>query len=341
MFVCGLGYRGHCFLDKITDIMKFLKKVSVCGGMFMAMGLYANEIRIDEGYIKSHYSEIYYKKLFTDENKDAIPLLALHGGPGLTHDSLDTLAELALELPIIFYDQTGSGKSNNYDKSLVSWDLNFFLKDLENVIEYFNLKNIYLLGFSWGGTLALEYALKPNNAVKKLILASPFLSSDVWSKDAFELLEELGPQWKAFVLKHVQEGTTNDLEYQEMMNIFNRNYLYRLPEWTESMKYSVLHMNADVAESVFGTNDFIITGVLKNYDRFQEVKTIKVPLLMTCGRYDMARPSSLAQAMEGMSNGQLLILERSAHMAHIEERELYLEKIKEFLKEECQSSLSL
>lgn len=289
----------------------FLRKIiNIIGIMFMAINLLANDIRIEEGYIKTLYSEIYYKKLFTEKNKDDIPLLALHGGPGLTHDSLDTLAELALEFPIIFYDQTGSGKSNNYDKTKVSWDVNFFLNDLENVISYFNLKNIYLLGFSWGGTLALEYALSPDNAVRKLILASPFLSAEIWTKDSFELLEKLGPQWKELALNHIQEGTTNDMEYQKMMTLFNRNYLYRLPEWTESMKYTVAHMNPEISETLFGTNDFIINGILKSYDRFQEVKTIKVPLLMTCGQYDWARPDTLAQSIKGMSNGKLFILEK-------------------------------
>lgn len=338
-----LGDVGNYFLNRIAsilplfkilsinDIMKFCVKIAIYFGM-MFVSLTANEILIDEGYIKTQYGEIYYKKLFTDKNKNDIPLLTLHGGPGLTHDSLDTLAELALEMPIIFYDQIGAGKSNTYDRNQVYWDIDFFLSDLENVIEYFKLKSIYLFGFSWGGTLALEYALKPGNRVVKLILASPFLSSEIWTKDSFALLDELGPDMKELVLNHIEEGTTATKEYQEIMNLFNQNYLYRLPEWTESMKYTVQCMNTEISEAMFGTNDFILNGNLKNYDRFKEIQTIKVPLLFMCGHYDWARPSTLEEAMKGMNNAQLIIMEKSAHMAHIEEKELYLEKIKDFLK---------
>lgn len=301
--------------------------------MLFTITMKADEIQVNEGHIKTNYGEIYYKKLFTDKNKDHIPLLALHGGPGLTHEAIDTLSELATDFPVIFYDQIGSGKSKNYDRNNVSWDVAFFLKDLENVIEHFNLESVYLFGFSWGGTLALEYALKHGNVVNKLILASPFLSSEIWTKDSFALLEELGPNAKELALKHILDGTTNSTEYQEMINIYNRHYLYRLPEWTDSMKYSVEYMNTEVSEVLFGTNDFIVNGNLKNYNRFQEVQTIKIPLLLTCGRYDWSRPTTLAQSIEGMVNAQLFILEKSAHMAHVEEKDVYLEKIKSFLQD--------
>lgn len=309
--------------------MNRLLKIAICLGVFV-MKLTADEILIDEGLIKTNYGEIYYKKLFTNKNKDNIPLLALHGGPGLTHDSIDTLADLASELPVIFYDQTGSGKSNNYDKKQVVWDIDFFVRDLEKVIEYFKAESIYLLGFSWGGTLALEYALKPGNAVKKLILASPFLSSELWARDSFALLEELG--MKDLALKHIAEGTTNSEEYQRIMHLFNQNFMYRLPEWTEAMKYSFEFMNTEVAAALFGTNDFIVNGNLKNYNGFKEVKTIKVPLLVTCGHFDWSRPNTLAEAIKGLDNAELFVLEKSAHMPHIEEKDIYIEKVKSFLK---------
>lgn len=305
--------------------------IKICAGMMSIMGSHANEIQVSEGYIPTSYGSIYYKKFCTNNNKDNTPLLVLHGGPGLTHDALDTLSELALELPVIFYDQTGAGKSNNYDKSQVSWDINFFLKDLENVIEYFKFDSIYLLGFSWGGTLALEYALKPGNVIKKLILASPFLSNEHWTNDKQALLNELEPELKELILKHIQQGTTDSKEYQEAMLVFNNRYLYRLPEWTESMKYTMQCMNPEVHITMFGTEDFITTGNMKNYDRFNEIQTIKIPLLLTCGRYDQARPNTLANAIEGMDNAQLYIFEESAHLPHIEEKQLYLERIRHFI----------
>lgn len=312
--------------------MRFLiMGIIILTGALSAADLRVSEIRCDEGYIQTCYGQIYYKKLYTDKNKDNTPLLVLHGGSGLTHDSVDTVSVLASEFPIIFYDQTGAGKSANYDRSQVTWDVNFFLKDLENVVEYFKLESIYLLGYSWGGALALEYALKPGNLVKKLILASPFLSAEIWTKDSFALLEELGLELKELVLKHIQEGTTDAKEYRDAMDLFNKRYMYRLPEWTKSMKYTMECMNVEVHNAMFGDKDFIITGNMKNYDRFQDVQFIKLPLLVTCGRYDLSRPDSLARAIIAMKNAELSIFEESAHLPHIEESELYMETIRNFL----------
>lgn len=305
--------------------------IKIVVGTLSALNSHANEIQLNEGYIQTSYGSIYYKKVFTNNNKDHTPLLVLHGGPGLTHDALDTIAELASELPVIFYDQTGAGKSNNFDKNQVSWDINFFLKDLENVIEYFKFDSIYLLGFSWGGTLALEYALKPENIIKKLILASPFLSTELWTQDQQTLLNELEPELKNIIFKHIKQGTTNSHDYQKAIHVFNSRHLFRLPEWTESMLFTMQNMNPEIHQTMFGTDDFITTGNMENYDRFNEVKNIKIPLLLTCGRHDQARPNTLANAIEGMTNARLCIFEESAHLPHIEEKELYLEKIINFI----------
>jgi len=106
-----------------------------------------------------------------------IPLLLLHGGPGASHDYLEPLEPLSDERPVIFYDQLGCSNSDRPDDQSL-WTIERFVEELEQVRETLQLREVHILGQSWGTMLGVEYMLmKKPHGVTSLILSGPCLSA--------------------------------------------------------------------------------------------------------------------------------------------------------------------
>lgn len=271
------------------------------------------------------------KNFFSTENRDKTPLVVLHGGPGVPHDYLRNLTQLTANNPVVLYDQLGCGKSVVTGEHPELWVLPRFVEELEILINHLGTTCINLLGHSWGGTLATEYTLKNPHKIKKLILASPLLSTPLWIKDTRYLLEKLPPEISQIITKHEEEGTLDNQEYQDATHIFYKHYLCRMSEWPEDFKYSFSQLNLSVYHTMFGHSEFTVTGNLINYDRLNDLHLLKMPTLITCGRFDEARPESMQSIVKLLANGKLAIFENSAHIPHLEESEKYLKILSEFI----------
>ena len=135
-----------------------------------------------------------YYKTFGLRGGSKTPLIALHGGPGLTHDYLQVLSDLSDSQPIILYDQIGNGRSSHLkDKPASFWTIELFLEQLESLISYFHLNNYDVLGHSWGGMLASEFAITQPNGLKQLVLSNSPSSSELWGKSQTELISTFPP----------------------------------------------------------------------------------------------------------------------------------------------------
>src|SRR6202521_4592417 len=111
---------------------------------------------------------------------DAIPMLALHGGPGYPHDYLEPLEGLSRDRPVVFYDQLGCGKSDRpTDPAL--WKADRFVREVAQVRSALGLNEVHLLGQSWGGMLATDYVLAGAEGIRSLVLASAPLSIARWA----------------------------------------------------------------------------------------------------------------------------------------------------------------
>jgi pimeloyl-ACP methyl ester carboxylesterase len=120
-----------------------------------------------------------------------VPLLCLHGGPGMPSDALEPLAALALRgRPVVIYDQIGCGRSDRpRDRSL--WCPETFVQEVAGVRRSLGLKRVHLLGWSWGGMLALESMLRDPGGVVSLTLASAPASAPLWSAELGRLRDQL------------------------------------------------------------------------------------------------------------------------------------------------------
>jgi proline iminopeptidase len=287
-----------------------------------------NELRSQEGYVPVTGGRVWYRMVGSDS---AIPLLTLHGGPGFPHDYLEPLETLADERPVIFYDQLGCGKSDRSD-DVSLWHIARFVEEVSQIRQALQLDRVHLLGQSWGSTLATEYALTKPPGLASLILASPIISIPRWIEDQIRLLDALPCDTQAMIYRHEVLGSVESEEYQRAMQEYLKRHLCRLDPMPDAMQRASMGFAPVVAETLLGRGQFIMTGDLKSFDRTSLLREITAPTLFTCGRYDFCTPEATAWYHSMIPNSEMVIFEHSAHEAHLEETEHFLQVVREFLQ---------
>ncbi|MCI0433886.1 MAG: proline iminopeptidase-family hydrolase, partial [Gemmatimonadetes bacterium] len=232
--------------------------------------------------------------------------------------------------PVVFYDQLGCGKSARpEDPSL--WRAERFVRELARVREALGLDRVHLFGHSWGTMLAVDALLDGSRGVESLVLASPALSIPRWLSDAARLRLGLSQHVHAVLEAHEAAGTTSTTEYREACKVYYRKHLCRMDPWPEPMQRSHQGSSGDVYHTMWGPSEFHATGNLKDYDRSHRLGEIDVPALVTCGRHDEATPEASEWYCSLMPRAELEVFELSAHMAHLEEPDRYIERLRSFL----------
>lgn len=283
---------------------------------------------VQEGYLPVTGGLVWYKVVNPGTN---IPLLTLHGGPGSSHHYLEPLEHLADERPVIFYDQLGCGKSERPNDTFL-WQRKRFVEELSQIRKALKLEQVHLFGHSWGTMLAIDYALTKPDGLISLVLASPALSIPRWLKDMEQYKSSLPTKVQKILEKHEKNGTTDSDEYQETSMAFYQRHLCRLNPWPEPLERTLANEGTTVYNTMWGPAEFYITGNLLNYDCTPQLGEIDIPTLFTCGRYDEATPEATAWYQSLLPNSELAVFEQSAHMAHLEETERYLQTVRSFLQ---------
>jgi L-proline amide hydrolase len=289
---------------------------------------------VQEGFLPFRTFKVWYRSVGTQVG-GKLPVLCLHGGPGATHDYLEPLEELAATgRRIIFYDQLGGGNSDHpHDPAL--WSVDLFVDELIAVRNGLGLERLHLFGQSWGGMLGMEYALTQPQGLASLIVASSPASMIQWVEECNRLRGELPADVQATLLRHEQAGTTDSPAYQEAVMVFNRRYLCRLEPWPEPLmrSFNKMSRNPEVYHTMNGPSEFHVTGKFKNWDIINRLGEIRVPTLVTSGRYDEATPLVAETVHRGIPGSRWVVFEESSHSAHLEEKAHFLKVVAEFLDE--------
>ncbi len=272
-----------------------------------------------------------YKAWYREAGSGGIPLLVLHGGPGAPCDYLESLEGLTSERRrVIRYDQLGCGRSDKPAEAGL-WRVERFVEEVEAVRRGLGLERLHLLGHSWGGMLAIEYVLTARPPLDSLILASANSSASQWATEADRLRAGLALDVQAVLKKHEAAGATADPEYRAAVLEYYRRHLCRLDPWPDSVMRTFQTLAEEVYGTMWGPSEFYITGNLKDWDRTGRLSEIDVPTLITCGRHDEATPAIAATLRDGIPGSELVVFENSSHMAHEEEKELFLQTVAGFL----------
>ena len=249
------------------------------------------------------------------EEPGRLPLLCLHGGPGSAHDALEGFGELARQgRRVVFYDQLGGGVADRPDDPSL-WVVETFIDELENLRSELGLERLHLFGSSWGGMLALEYALRRPDGLASLVLNSTPTSAPRWAEEARRLTDELPP----------------GLAPKEAEEEFKRRHICRLDTEPEVLARGRAKFGTAVYEAMWGPNEYTVTGTLKDWDVIDRLGEIRVPTLVTSGRHDECTPALVEPLRTGIAGAEWVLFEESAHMAYLEEPERYLEVVGGFL----------
>lgn len=282
-----------------------------------------------EGYIPVTGGRVWYQIVGSG---DATPLLCLHGGPGIPHDYLETLADLSDERPVIFYDQLGCGNSERPDDTTL-WITERFVEELGQVRQALGLDKVHILGQSWGSMLLVDYVLTKPQGVASITLASPCTSIPMWLKDANRLRSQMPADVQEAMLRNEQCGTTDSAEYAWATNEYYKRHLCRLDPWPMAMERAMVKAGFPVYHTMWGPSEFNMTGGnLRYYDRTPRLYEIKMPTLWTCGRYDEATPESVTYYQSLLPGSELVVFENSSHTSHLEERDAYMKVMRDFMK---------
>jgi proline iminopeptidase len=243
---------------------------------------------------------------------------------------LNPLAKLADERPVVFYDQLGAGRSDKpTDVSL--WRVERFVEELGRLRAALGLEQVHILGHSWGTMLAADYMLTNPLGVRSLIMASPALSVSRWLQDAETLKRTLPESVQAAIAKHESAGTFDTPEYQAAVMEYYKRYLCRRDPWPEDVTRTFAELGISVYGTMWGPSEFTATGSLRTYERAEQLKAFRLPVLFTAGRYDEATPSTTKYFASLVPGAQLRIFENSAHLTMQDEPDAYVEAVRQFL----------
>jgi proline-specific peptidase len=291
------------------------------------------EIATKEGFIPFHGYRTWYRIVGDQEEQGKLPLICLHGGPGATHDYFGCLEAFASTgRCVILYDQLGWGNSDHIQNPSL-WTVELFAEELGVIRSSLGLECVHILGHSWGGQLAMEYALTQPAGLASLILADTLASAPQWAQETGRLVSELPEDVRQAIQKHEAEGTTDSPEYKEAMKAFSRRHagghINPKPEWVKEA-FKKLEDN-EIYLTMWGPSEFCVTGTLKDWDITNRLSEILIPTLVLCGRYDEATPVLAETIHHGIPGSELVIFEYSAHFPHIEETERYIQVLNQFL----------
>ncbi|MEO7002054.1 MAG: proline iminopeptidase-family hydrolase [Ktedonobacterales bacterium] len=285
-----------------------------------------------EGYIPFKGYRTWYRSV-GDPASDATrpPVLILHGGPGMPHDYLENLEQLADGgRRVIFYDQLGCGRSDQPRRPEM-WTIPLFVQEVGVVRHTLGLERVHILGQSWGGMLAMEYALTKPAGVVSLIIESSPASLPLWIAEANRLRAELPPDVQATLTRHERAGTTDSTAYQEAMMVFYHRHVCRLDPYPDYVQRTFENIGPEVYYVMNGPSEFHVVGTLKHWDITDRLGEISLPTLLLSGRYDEATPRIMEAVHGGIVGSEWALFENSSHMSHCEEEERYLRVVNSWL----------
>ena len=275
-------------------------------------------------------------------NNPRIKVLLLHGGPGATHELYECFdGYLPYEgIEYIYYDQLGSYYSDQPSDNEL-WTIERFVDEVEQVRKALDLNsdNFFLLGQSWGGMLAIEYALAHQENLKGLIISNMMSDVKAYNKYAKEVL---GPQMPNEVLEEVlkmeeKEDFENPRYEELLMKHHYTAHVLRMPleTWPNSITRTFDHLNPEVYVYMQGPSEFgiIDKATLHDWNRSEDLSKVKVPTLTIGGTHDTMDPKHMEWMAGEVENGRYLHCPNGSHLSQYDDQKTYINGVVKFLKD--------
>jgi proline iminopeptidase len=272
-------------------------------------------------------------------NNPQVKVLLLHGGPGATHEYLEACDSWfpAAGIEYFYYDQLGSTYSDQPDDPDL-WEIPRFVEEVEQVRQALGLDstNFYLFGQSWGGALAIEYALKYQQHLKALVISNMMSSIPAYNAYAEAVLMPAMDQDALAEIKRLEAAEAfDDPRYMEllMQHHYVQHVLRMQAEaWPEPVTRSFAHINPAIYVPMQGPSELGASGKLLHWDRTADLPDIAVPTLVIGARYDTMDPEYLEVMANKLPYGTFLYCPNGSHLAMYDDQVIYFEGLIEFIR---------
>jgi proline iminopeptidase len=272
-------------------------------------------------------------------NNPHVKLLLLHGGPAATHEYLELcdgwLPQAGVEY--YYYDQLGSYYSDQPDDAEL-WEIDRFVDEVEQVRVALGLdrENFFLYGQSWGGLLAIEYAVHYQQHLKGLVISNMMSSSQLYNAYANDVLMPAMNQTALQEIKRFEaEGTTKDPRYEQLL--MEHHYVHhvcRMPleDWPDPVTRSLAHINPAIYVPMQGPSELGLSGTLETWDRSSDLQHIDVPTLVIGATHDTMDPEHMRWMSEQLPRGRYLHCPNGSHLSQFDDPEHYFPGLIDFLQ---------
>jgi proline iminopeptidase len=273
-------------------------------------------------------------------NNPRIKVLLLHGGPAVTHEYFEALDSYfpAAGIEYYYYDQLGSAYSDQPDDPAL-WTIERFVDEVEQVRTALKLDkdNFYLYGQSWGGLLAMEYALAHQDHLKGLVVSNMMSSIPAYNKYAHEvLMPAMDPKVLAEVLAIEKRKDYDNPRYEELLfGSFYTEHILRMPpeQWPDPVLRAFKHMNKPLYTLMQGPSEMGASGVLANWDRSADLKRITVPTLVIGAAHDTMDPKHMQWMASQMPRARFLFCPNGSHLAQYDDQQVYMAGLVDFIQD--------
>ncbi len=264
-----------------------------------------------------------------------IKMLTLHGGPGMTHEYLECFEDFLPQAGIEFYyyDQLGSTYSDQPDDASL-WTVPRFREEVEQVRAGLGLNRFYLYGHSWGGMLAIEYALKYPRFIKGLIISDMTASIADYVTHINALRQQLPAATRAILDKYEAKGDYTAPEYQDVMfkDVYSR-YLCRVEPWPEPVLRTLRHVNEQVYHTMQGPNEFVVNGTFAHWNRWADLPRITVPTLLIVGRHDTMKVDDIRRMGRAIPHSRVTVCPNGSHLCMYDDQQTYFDSLLSFVRD--------
>ena len=267
---------------------------------------------------------------------DGVPVLIIHGGPGSSSCMYPaTLTGVAALRPVVLYDQLDSGHSDRMRDLERDAVISRFVAEVVAIRAELGLREVHLVGHSWGAAVALEYLLTADpTGVRSVTFVGPLISTERWLQDADALVESLPGEARTAVRAATVSGKYDTPEFQAANAVFESRFLSRGPldrSRFRECRASPRRFSVELYEYMWGPSEFVSTGTLRDFDRVDRLPELEIPTLFLVGEYDEARPETMREFQALVPGSRVIVIPDAGHLVNVDQPQAFNDAISEFL----------
>lgn len=287
----------------------------------------------DDGFVDVPGGRVAFRVIGT---RDGIPVLVIHGGPGGSGCSyVGAMAGVAASRPVVTYDQLRSGNSDRMVDLKRDGVLPRFVAEVTAIRQQLGIKDVHLVGHSWGAAVVLEYLLTGDRTgVRSVTFVGPLISTPRWIEDAGRRVQSLPKDTQDAITAANSSGQYDTPEFKAANEAYMGLFLSRTPldQWRiPECESAPVEFNAAVYEQMWGPSEFVATGTLRDYDRIPRLGEVKLPTLFLIGEYDEVLLATIREYQARVPGSIVKVIPGAAHMINVDQPQAFSAAIAEFL----------